>query len=413
MILDLKRQGLSTAAIARQTGLDRKTVRKYLSRGLEPPVYGPREHRPSAVSAFDDYLRQRLTAFPDLSAARLLRELKEMGFQGGYSAVKRAVRALRPATTPACFERRYETPAGRQAQVDFAYFRPRFADGPEQERVVWLFSMVLGHSRMMWGCFVPHQDLQTVLRCHIDAFTALDGVPAEVLYDRMKTAVTGEDDDQGIAYNGKLLEFAGHYGFVPKACRPYRAKTKGKVERPFRYVRQDFFLGRTFQNLNDLNSQFRNWLDGVANRRCHATTHRIIAEHFAEEHPALKPLPAVPYTAVLKLERRISRDGMVSVGGNQYSVPDATRRRAVDVHVLANQVHIFEDGALIASHPLLTGSGQRRIESGHRIAPVPANATVERQPAAAATPAGEVVAQRPLSWYGAVGQRLAGAGGTP
>jgi transposase len=357
-------------------------------------------------------LRERLTAFPDLTAARLLRELKERGFGGGYSAVKRAVRGLRPAT-PAGFEHRYETPAGRQAQVDFAYFRTRFADAPDQERVVWLFSMVLGHSRMMWGCFVPHQDLQTVLRCHSDAFGALGGVPAEILYDRMKTAVTGEDDAEGIVYNKKMLDFAAHYGFIPKACRPYRAKTKGKVERPFRYIRQDFFLGRTFRNLEDLNVQFSDWLNGVANARRHTTTHRIVAEHFAEEKPTLKALPAGPYTAVLKLERRISRDGMVSVGGNHYSVPDATRRRAVDVHVLANQVHIFEEGALIASHPLLSGTGQRRISSGHRIAPVPANATTDRQSAAPVAPAGEVVAQRPLSWYDSVGQRLAGAGAAP
>src|SRR4051794_23473818 len=111
----------------------------------------------------------------------------------------------------------------------------------------------------MWARFVERQDLAAVLRCHIAAFEALGGVPAEILYDRMKTAVLGEVDERGIVYNTKLLDLAVHYGFVPKACKAYRAKTKGKVERPFRYVREDFFLGRSFRSLEDLNAQFRQW----------------------------------------------------------------------------------------------------------------------------------------------------------
>ena len=131
-------------------------------------------------------------------------------------------------------------------------------------RIVWLFSMVLGHSRLIWATFVMHQDLQAVLRCHAAAFEAIGGVPAEIVHDRMRTAVTGEGDE-GIVYNATLLACAHHYGFMPKACRPYRAKTKGKVERPFRTIRQDFFLARSFRNLDDLNQQLRRWLDEDAN----------------------------------------------------------------------------------------------------------------------------------------------------
>ena len=109
-------------------------------------------------------------------------------------------------------------------------------------------------------------------------------------------------------------------------------QSKGKVERPFRYIREDFFLGGTFRNLDDLNAQLRRWLDNVANPRVHATTQRVINEAFAEEKPHLKPLPLAPYRAVLKLERRVSHEGMVSVGGNLSSVPDTTRRRILDVH---------------------------------------------------------------------------------
>ena len=188
-----------------------------------------------------------------------------------------------PPAEPAAFERPFETPPGRQAQVDFAYFKFRFEDEPGAERIAWLFSLVLGHSRMMWARFVAQQDLAAVLRCHVAAFQALGDVPGEILYDRMKTAVLGEIDDRGIVYNDKLLALAGHYGHVPKACRTYRAKTKGKVERPFRYVREDFFLGGRFRNPDDLNAQFTQWLDQVANRRLHGTTGRIVTEHFAEE----------------------------------------------------------------------------------------------------------------------------------
>ena len=123
---------------------------------------------------------------------------------------------------------------------------------------------------------------------------------AQILYDRMKTAVIGEDPDGLVIYNRALLDLARHYGFQPRACRPYRAKTKGKVERPFRYIREDFFLGASYRNLDDLNAQLRHRLDTVANPRVHATTQRVVNETFVEEKPSLKPLPLVPYRAVLK-----------------------------------------------------------------------------------------------------------------
>jgi transposase len=411
MILDLARQGLTVSAIARRTGRDRKTIRTYIARGLEPPAYKPREPTPSPLGPFEAFLRERVGHFPDLTGRRLWREVRDLGFAGGYSTVTDFLRTVRPPAAPA-FERRFETPPGRQAQVDFAHFRVRFEDEPGAERIVWLFSLVLGHSRMMWARFVAQQDLATVLRCHVAAFDALGGVPEQILYDRMKTAVLGEVDDRGIVYNDKLLALAGHYGYLPKACRPYRAKTKGKVERPFRYVREDFFLARSFRNLDDLNAQFTQWLDQIANRRLHGTTGRIVIEHFAEERPALKPLPAGPFNAVLRLERRISHEGMISVGGNLYSVPDGTRRRPVEVQVTATKVHILEEGRLIAVHPVLEGRGRRRIAEGHRSLPPPANSTTPRHGAAAppGPPAGATgVTPRSLAIYEAVGRRLAAA----
>ena len=188
--------------------------------------------------------------------------------------------------------------------------------------------------------------------------------------------------------------------------RPYRAKTKGKVERPFRYIREDFFLARSFGNLADLNEQLRRWLDAVANPRVHATTRRVVNEAFAEEKLHLRPLPLAPFRAVLRLERRISSEGMVSVGGNFYSVPDATRRRTVEVHTLAEEIRIFEDGTLIIAHPVLEGRHQRRIAPGHRTAGAEA-----RRRTAKGVPvpgrSGDLITPRPLEFYDAVGRRLA------
>ena len=407
MILELYRQGVSISAIARRTGRDPKTIRKYIERGIEAPAYGPRSvGRPSKLASFMDFLRERVTAFPDLSAARLTREIRELGYVGAYTAVKRYLAAIRPENGPKPYEVRFETPPGVQAQVDFARFVVDFTDDPGTSRIVWLFSLVLGHSRLIFARYVMHQDLQTLLRCHMQAFTALGGVPIEILYDRMKTAVTGEDDQGHIVYNRSLLALARHYRFQPRACRPYRAKTKGKVERPFSYIRQDFFLGRSFRNLEDLNTQLVNWLDTVANVRVHGTTQRIVAEAFAGEQPELQTLPQHRFDAVLKLERRVSHDGFVAVGGNYYSVPDRTRR-IVEVQQLPDLVRILDFGKVVAEHPVLEGRKQYRIDRSHRTG---GNGGTRRTGVAAGVAIGRIgdhVPWRSLDIYQAVGAQLA------
>src|ERR1700745_1642391 len=131
MMLELHRQGLSVTAIARRTGRDPKTVRKYIERGIEAPAYGPRSvGRPSKLAPYLDFLRERVTTFPDLSAARLTREIRELGYVGAYTAVKRYLAAIRPQNGPQPYEVRFETPPGVQAQVDFARFVADFGDGP-------------------------------------------------------------------------------------------------------------------------------------------------------------------------------------------------------------------------------------------------------------------------------------------
>lgn len=415
VIHQLHREGWSIAAIARHMGLDRKTVRKYLNAGLQAPVYGPRAPRPRRLDPYRDYLKARVQAHPELSAMRLLREIRAMGYEGGRTAVTDYLQQVRPAVERG-YEHRFETPPGQQGQADFAHFKVTFAREPQQVRVVWLFTLVLGFSRYLFGRFVARQTLSELVRCHLRALAELGGAPREVLYDRMKAVVLGEDADGGIIYHPVMRDLGAHYGFVPRACAPYRAKTKGKVERPFRYVREDFFLAGNFLDLDDLNAQFDTWRDTVANQRTHGTTRRIVREAFEEERAALQSLPALPYGAVLKLERRISRDGMVSVDGNEYSVPDTTRRRSVEVHSLADEIRIYDGHKLVAIHPVLDGRGQRRIAAGHRRFPPPGNSTRVRESAGATavTLPGECVARRSLEVYHRIGQSLATRdGGAP
>lgn len=230
-----------------------------------------------------------------------------MGYAGSRTALSDLVREVRPPRQRG-FDARFETPAGHQAQVDFAHFSVEFDDAPGQRRSIWLFSIVIGRSRYLRERFVGHQDLQTALRCHTEAIEHLGGAPREILYGQMKAAVVGEVEKH-IVYNAKLVAFAQHYGFAPRACKAYRAKTKGKVERPYRYIRQDIFLAHPFQYLADLSRQLREWLDAVANVCVHGTTHRVVAQYFREERRALQALPGGTFNGVIRLERRVSHEG--------------------------------------------------------------------------------------------------------
>jgi hypothetical protein len=259
----------------------------------------------------------------------------------------------------------------------------------------------------LFARFVWRQTLDVVVRCHLEAFAEFGGTPQQILYDRMKTAVLGEPEPGQIVYHPTLLALAAYYGFQPKACRPYRAKTKGKIERPYRYIRQDFFLAGEFDDMDDLNHQLDRWRAEIAHRREHGTTGRIIVEAFDQERGVLRALPPGPFNEVLSLERRVSHEGMVSVDGNLYSVPDTTRDRRVEVQRSATQLQIFEQGRLIAAHPLLTGRGQRRVAQGHRPSHPPARRAAATRPSQVISGPGESVAERSLEVYQRIGQAKA------
>jgi transposase len=207
---------------------------------------------------------------------------------------------VRPGVAPAPVIR-FETPAGRQAQVDFAHFR--FPWG-----VRYALLVVLGYSRLLWCRFSPRQDMATLMDGLEDAVRYFGGVPHELLFDQMKTVITRDLRLEGgaLVRNLEFLRFAGHWGFTPRACRPYRAQTKGKVERPVRYLRSNFVYGRTFIHDADLDQQRLSWLDRVANVRIHATTQERPRDRFdRDERFLLQPLAARPYTSLI-LQRSAS-----------------------------------------------------------------------------------------------------------
>jgi transposase len=294
-------QGTSKSALARKLGVHRDTIHRWIRDGEldrdldgESVRYGPRRPVATKLDAYKAIVEARLTAYPQLSAVRLFEEIRAAGYTGGYSQLKAAVRQLRPVPPPETVVR-FETPPGRQGQVDFAEFR--FPWGKRYALLV-----VLGYSRVLWCRFGPRQDMRTLLTGLEDAFVAFGGVPHELRFDQMKAVITRDLRLQGgaLVHNLEFLRFAHHWGFTPRACRPYRAQTKGKVERPVRYVRENLVYGRTFLNDGDLAQQCTDWLTRVANARVHGTTHEPPCARFdRDERAQLQPLPARRYTSLV------------------------------------------------------------------------------------------------------------------
>lgn len=351
-------EGVSKTAIAKKLGVSRMTVYRHAASDKPEPTYGPRPQRKTLLDPYKDYIRGRLKIYPELSAVRLLKEIEERGYSGKLTRVKDFVRLVRPKP-PLEMERRFEVSPGEQAQVDFATFKTDFG-------VVYALLVVLSWSRYLWVRFFCHQDQLTVLAGLHRAFVSFGGVPATALFDRMKTAVARTESDGKAVFNEEMLRFAAHYGFRPIACRPYRAKTKGRVERAVSYLRRNFFYGRHFRDLEDLNSQLEEWLEETANARLHGTTGEVPYRRLQDEKSHLRSLPADNYVPLITLGRRVSRDGFVAYNGNEYSVPDGLKRVEVEVRATLEEVGLYQDGRLLASHPLLDGRGKRLMDPAHR-----------------------------------------------
>ncbi|MGH7522824.1 MAG: IS21 family transposase [Gemmatimonadales bacterium] len=295
----LAEAGGSRREAARRAGVGRSTMYRWLEAGLlDEPLetlcvrYGPRRAQPSKLAPFYPLITTRLAEFPALHATRLFAECRAAGYGGGYTRLRDYVRGLRPGPEPVV---RFETLPGQQAQVDFAHCRLPWG-------VRYALLVVLGYSRLLWVRFFPRQDLRTLQRGLGECFDWWGGVPQHLLFDQMRSVLTRDDRLTGgsLVTNLECQRFAQHYGFRIRACRPYRAQTKGKVERPIRYLRGSFLYGRTFLSDADLNAQAAHWLDTVANPRVHGTTRAVPAERFrSEEQATLQPLPARPYQSLV------------------------------------------------------------------------------------------------------------------
>ncbi len=288
-------QGLSITAIAERVGCDRRTIQRWVAAGeldRDPALvcYGPRPRGPAQLDPYKPLLRERLATYPELTAVRLFDEVRAAGYRGSLTQLKVFVRQVRPRPTPEPLVR-FETPPGHQAQIDFA--RVALPWG-----VRWALLVVLGYSRLLWLQFYLRQTMRTLMSGLEAAFQSFGGVPAELLCDQLKAVILEDQRPVGgrVLANPEFLRFAAHWGFRIQPCRPYRAQTKGKVERPVRYVRQSFLYGRAFAGDADLNAQALDWLAHTANVRVHRTTGEPPLDRFTrDERAALRPLAPRPY----------------------------------------------------------------------------------------------------------------------
>ena len=317
----LAKHGTSIRAIAAATGRSRNTVRRYLREGEAAGTRKPAAKRPEKLDPFKDYIVERLqAAAPDtIPAAVLFREVKALGYDGGYTVVKVFVRGLRPEPKPDPLVR-FETAPGQQMQADWA----TVGLGGDKLKV---FIATLGWSRATFVWFAHDEKLETLIACHERAFNAFGGVPQEVLYDNMKTVVIERNAyGRGVhRFHAGFLDYAGHVGILPRLCRPYRAKTKGKVERFIGYLKRSFWVlfvasckqsGLT-PDADAANAAVTVWLRDVANARVHATTQEVPAKRLMIEAKALQALPR-PYR-----------------GSRPRSGPEASLRPANIQHSLA------------------------------------------------------------------------------
>jgi transposase len=293
-------EGLSKTEVARRLGINRRTVSRLvqngeLDRDLDEPVcYKPRPPVPRKLDPYTGIIGARLEAYPKLSSVRLLEEIRSAGYTGGYTQLKEHVRQVRPRPPEEPLIR-FETAPGRQAQVDFADFT--FDWGKRYALIV-----VLGYSRLLWVRFFSRKDMRALLEGLEEAFAFFGGVPQELLFDQMKSVITkdGRLNGEKFVTNAEFIRFAAHWDFKVRACRPYRAKTKGKVERPISYVRSSFVYGREFISDGDLETQLRRWLDHTANVRIHRTVReQPIVRFERDERALLQPLPVRTYHSIV------------------------------------------------------------------------------------------------------------------
>jgi transposase len=348
MIKALSERGVYQKDIAEQLGIHPKTVSRALKRDKAPVRETLRRE-----SKLDPYkpLVDRLLREGVWNAVVILREIQAAGYTGKYTvlrqyiAPKRALRAGRQTV-------RFETEAGRQLQSDWGEVTTEIAG---EERKVCFIVNELAYSRRFHFWCSDSQDAEHTYEGMIRSFEYFGGVTHEVLVDNQKAAVLEHKGGQA-RFNERFIDLAGHYGFMPRACRPYRARTKGKDERMVGYIKHHFFVRyRAFESVTHLNQVAEAWLREEADLRVQGTVKEVVAARFVREVPALKPLPRQRYDTSYREVRHVGWDGYIDVGGNRYSVPSELAGQRVVVRIgLDEELRVYADEVLVAHHTLRT-----------------------------------------------------------
>jgi transposase len=356
----LRAQGMSYVEIGELLGIDRRTAKK-LCEEKEPPR-ARRRGRSSKLDPFKMIIDSWLEMRPKMRSTIIYERLKPLGYEGGYTIVKDYVRSRREELARMATVR-FETLPGFQAQADFGKVKVSFLSGTCP---VILLVYLLGFSRWRKTMVASDETRQSLMAGLSEAFFSAGGVPQEILLDNQRTVVTKprrRGEDAVIA--DEWLRFCAHYGTSTRACWPYRAQTKGKVERPIGEVKA-FLYAHTFLDLEHLEDELSR-SDDLYNNRIHSATGMTPEERLKIERTYLLPLPGEPFACAMSYRRYVSRDCFVSFDGNLYSAPAAFAGREVRLRITQGEVMIYSpQGALLASYARRPkGRGARILNPDH------------------------------------------------
>lgn len=344
MIKYLAQQGDKKQSIADRTGVCRKTVYNILKES--PPK--ERKKQSSILEPYKDYIKKRLEKY-NLKAKKIFKEIQKQGYEGSYSTVKPFVREIKGQVMNKLTER-YETLPGEQAQMDWGECGTIRVDGKNKK--LYVFSFVLGYSRMMYAQFTTSMKQNVLLECIQNAFKEL-GIPKKLLMDNMKTAVDLHSPDGTVKWNSHFLDFAEHYVFLPIAAPPYWPRIKGKVESGVGYVKHSFLEGTQFSDLADLNAQLSHWLQSEANIRIHGTTRVKPVVRYQEEVEQMQRYSSFPaYPTQPKHMVTAAWDCHVSFGGVRYSIPPEVAGKPVELKQVEEQLVVIFKERIVASHAI-------------------------------------------------------------
>lgn len=343
--------------IARQLRLHRSTV----SRALEKSRVERGPQRPRMIDSYVPFIEQVLGAYPRLPASRLYAMVVERGYPGGPDQFRHLVSLLRPKPKREAFLQLRMLP-GEQAQVDWAHFG-RLRVG-RADRRLYAFVHVLSFSRTIFVRFTLDTHLETFLRAHELAFQAVNGVARTVLYDNLKSAVI---ERQGVAvrFHPVLLDFASHYGFLPKAAAVGRGNEKGRVERAIRFLRTSFFAARTVRDVGRLNQEVLEWCVRSQKRPWPQDRQRTVESALAQERSRLLELPEDDFETDRRVEVRVRKTPFVRFELNDYSVPHSHVQRTVTLLASEDRVRILDGSTLLAEHPRSYSRGEEILDPRH------------------------------------------------